>query len=232
MTVFRFTLIKSMKNPFTLLFTCVMPVALIFVMPLWRDGATAGFTLMLMAVWVGAFKISQGVLSDKQEGTIVRIMAAPITMLGYLWQSLLAFMVPLAAQIALISALGFWLHGWGLAFALLIALAYLVFTVSAVALGFAWSCLFKHMETSQSVFTALITFAMALSGGFVPLALLPLPLQYVGAVTPSFWAVRGLLELVEHGAFTRGYANALLWMGVIAAVCLAFGAKRGLLVKG
>lgn len=228
MTIFKFALLKSVKNPFTLLFNCALPLALILVPPLWADGTQAGFMLMVLAVWLGAFKISQGVLSDRQEGTIVRIMAAPVTMFGYLAQSLLAFMVPLSVQVALFSAIGWALHGWGPAFALLAAGAYLAFTVSAVALGFAWSCLFKHMETSQAAFTAVITFSAALSGVFVPLSMLPLPLQYLGAPMPSFWAVRGINAALETGAFGLQYAAAVAAMLAIAALCLAFGAKRGL----
>jgi len=226
LTIFKFTLLKGLRNPLTLVANCFLPLALIFIRPLWANDATIGARLMVMVMWGGAFLMSQSVLKDKEDGSIIRILAAPVTMLGYLTQSLLAFTVPLLVQTALISAAGAVLYGWDAAFLFALALCYIAFTVSAVALGFAWSCLFKCRDNSSSIFITLITFGSFLSGIFLPLELLPRPLQYVGAIIPSYWAVRGISALPEYDT---AYWSALLAMLLLAAIYLFYGGKRRLI---
>lgn len=225
MTIFRFTLLKGLKSTLALVFNCILPIGMVFIRPLWADGAVLGYRLILMLMWGGAFLMSQGILSDKVNGTIVRILAAPVTMLNYLTQSLIAFMMPLIVQILLLSIVGAVLYNWDATFLFALALCYVIFTVSAVAMGFAWSCLFKDREQSSSIFLALITFGTALSGVMFPLELLPQPLQYVGAVLPAFWAVRGINTLLDYGV-VFGYWFALLIMLLLAIIFLFYGGKR------
>jgi len=172
--------------------------------------------------------MSLGILSDKTSGTIVRILAAPVTMFDYLSQSLLAFMMPLIIQILLLSVVGAILYNWTLTFFLALALCYIIFTISAVAMGFAWNCLFKDREQSSSIFLALITFGSFLSGALFPLELFPQPLQYVGAILPAFWAVRGINDLLDYGIVSN-YWIALLIMLLLAIIFLFYGGKRKLI---
>ena len=228
MTIFRFTLLKGLKNPLTLIFNCILPIGLVLIRPIWAGNARLGYTLIIMLMWGGAYLMSLGILSDKTSGTIVRILAAPVTMFDYLSQSLLAFMMPLIIQILLLSVVGAILYNWTLTFFLALALCYIIFTISAVAMGFAWNCLFKDREQSSSIFLALITFGSFLSGALFPLELFPQPLQYVGAILPAFWAVRGINDLLDYGIVSN-YWIALLIMLLLAIIFLFYGGKRKLI---
>ena len=233
MTIFRFAIIRGLRNRATLIFNCVLPIVLIFVRPLWEGGTQTpfgggnitAFGLLLMTMWGGAFLMSQGILNDRTSGSIVRILSAPVTTLNYLTQNLLAFMVPLTIQITLVSTLGMILYGWGIQFALALFAGYVIFTMSAIALSFAWNCLFKSKETSFSSFSALITFGSFLSGGLIPIELFPSPLQYVGAIFPAYWAIRGIRVFSDYG-FAFEYFISLLAMLLITAICLLYGGKR------
>ena len=230
LTIFRFAIIKGLRNRATLIFNCILPIALILVRPMWEDGGIAGGTLtsfgiLLMTMWGGAFLMSQGILNDRASGSIVRIMSAPVTTFDYLTQNLLAYMVPLTIQIALVSALGMILYDWNLQFALALFACYTVFTMSAIALSFAWNCLFKKKETSFSSFSALITFGIFLSGGLIPVEMFPGPLQYAGAVFPAYWAIRGIRAFSEYG-FAFDYFTSLAAMLIMATTCLLYGGKR------
>jgi len=209
-------------------FNCILPIGIVFIRPIWADDAILGYRLIIMIMWAGAYLISQGILSDKANGTIVRILAAPVTMFNYLSQSLIAFMIPLIVQILLLSIVGFVLYGWDITFMLALALCYIIFTISAVAMGFAWSCLFKDREQSSSIFLALITFGSVLAGVLFPLELLPNPLQHVGAVLPAFWAVRAVTDLLDYGVIFS-YWIALLIMLLLATIFLFYGGKRKLI---
>jgi ABC-2 type transport system permease protein len=229
MTVFQFALIKGLRNPGTFIFNCVLPIALILIRPLWTGEIfLSGVGLLIMVIWGGSFLMAQGIVDDRESGSLIRILAAPVSMLNYLTQNLMAFMVPLTAQAVLVTVLGMVLYDWNISFALTLFLCITVFTASAVAMSFAWYCLFKSKESSFSSFSAVVTFGSFLSGVFIPLTLFPEALQHVGAVLPAYWAMRALDHLFENGSVT-GY----LWQGIAAmviftAIFLLFGGKRRL----
>ena len=225
MTIFVYAIIKGLRNKATLIFNCILPIVIILIRPLWDEGGLSGLGLLVMTMWGAAFLMSQGILNDKINGSITRILAAPVTMFQYLAQNLLAFMVPLTVQIAIVSVLGMILYDWGFQFALALFVCYAVFTASAIAMSFAWNCLFKSKDTSFSTFSAVITFGSALSGALIPLELFPTALQYLGAIFPAYWAVRGINAYLDYGA-VLGYWSALLAMMVIAVICLFYGGKR------
>ena len=228
MTIFRFTLIKSLKHPLTLILNSLFPLVLIFIAPMWRENSLLGYRLIIMALWGGGFLISQGILNDRTDGAIIRILAAPVSMLGYLTQSLLAFILPLILQSILMSAFGILLYDWDILFALALALCNIVFVISSVALGFAWSCLFKDRENSSSIFLVVITFGASLSGVLFPLELLPRPLQFVGTILPSYWAVRGI-DAIYGADRMFFYWAGLLVMLAMSSCCLFYGGKRGIM---
>ena len=227
MTIFRFALIKGLRSPGTFIINCVLPLALILIRPLWTGELfLSGFGLLIMVIWGGSFLMAQGILNDKADGAIIRILAAPVSMLNYLTQNLLAFMVPMAVQVALVTLLGAILYNWSLAIALLVFLCYTVFTISSVALSFAWNCLFKSKDSSFSSFSALMTFGTFLSGAFVPISDFPAGLQNVGAILPAYWAMRGLNILSNYGGATVGYWVAVLAMLLFTLAFLLYGGKR------
>lgn len=230
LTIFRFAIIKGLRNRATLVFNCVLPIALILIRPLWEDGGLNGgniapFGLLMMTMWGGAFLMSQGILSDRTSGSIIRILSAPVTTLSYLAQNLLAYMVPLTIQTAAVTILGMALYGWGMQFAIAFFVCYVIFTMSAIALSFAWNCLFKSKETSVSSFGALITFGSFLSGGLMPIEMFPGPFQYAGAALPAYWAIRGIRAFSDYG-FSFDYFASIAAMIIIAAICLLYGGKR------
>ena len=229
MTIFKFALIKGLRNPGTFVFNCVIPLALILIRPLWTGNVfLSGFGLLVMSIWGGAFLMTQGIIKDRTSGALTRILSAPVSMFNYLVQNLLAFMVPLTVQVALLSVLGMLFYDWSLRLALALFLCYVVFTISSVAMSFAWNCLFKSKDSSFSSFSALVTFGSFLSGAFMPVEAFPEGiLQYIGAVLPAYWAVRGLnaLSLTEF-AITGDYWLAILAMVLFTMVFLLYGGKR------
>ncbi|MCL2573554.1 MAG: ABC transporter permease [Defluviitaleaceae bacterium] len=226
-TIFRFALIKGLRNPLTLIFNCILPPALMLIRPLWTgENFLSGYGLLILVIWGGAFLMAQGTISDRESGAITRIMSAPISMRNYLMQNLFAYMVPLTIQVALITALGVILYDWGLTLALGLFLCYTVFTATSVMMSFAWNCLFKKKESSFTTFGAVVTFGSMLSGAYVPLELLPEALQYVGAIFPAYWGMRGISSLLELGAISIDYWIGIAAMIMFMIVFLLYGGKR------
>ena len=229
MIIFRFALLKGLRSPMTLLLNCILPLVLMFIRPLWEEtgmmGGNAGFGLLVMVIWGGSFLMAQGTLNDKETGVIVRILSAPVSMLNYLTQNLLAYMAPLTVQVFLVSALGMILYDWSFDLALALFVCYTVFTISSVALSFAWNCLFKRKASSFPAFSAMVTFGIFLSGALIPLSLFPDVLQYVGMVFPAYWAIRGIEEAMVYG-MTGDYWLSILAMALFTMAFLLYGSKR------
>jgi len=227
LTIFRFALIKGLRNPATLLFNCILPILLILVRPLWTgENFLSGFGLLLLVIWGGSFLMAQGTLNDRESGAITRILSTPTSMRSYLVQNLLAYMVPLTVQIALIAVLGTVLYDWSLALAFGVFLCYTVFTIASVTMSFAWNCLFKRKESSFASFSAMVTFGSMLSGAWIPLANLPAALQYIGAIFPAYWGMRGIDSLVELGTMGTDYWMGLGAMALFSIAFLLYGGKR------
>jgi ABC-2 type transport system permease protein len=221
---------KGLRSPLTLVVNCILPLVVIFVPPFWELGGFmgdryAGFGILAMVIWSGAFLMAQGILNDRESGTIVRILSGPVSMFNYLVQNLLAFMVPLTIQVGLISVIGMILHDWNAALALGLFVCYTVFTVASVAMSFAWNCLFKRKETSFTTFSAVLTFGIFLSGALLPITLFPDVVQYAGMIFPAYWAVRGIEVLLESG-MTGEYWISIGAMALFTIAFLLYGGKR------
>ena len=227
MTIFRYALIKGLRNPLTLAFNCVLPILLIFLRPLWiGENFLQGYGLLILLIWGGAFLMAQGTLHDKESGAITRILSAPISMRNYLAQNLLAYMVPLTVQVALVTLLGMGLYNWSPTLALGLFLCYTVFTATSVMMSFAWNCLFKSKNSSFSSFSAAVTFGSFLSGAYISLGNLPTALQYAGAIFPAYWAVRAINSLLEFGTMQGNYWIGLAVMILFSIAFLLYGGKR------
>ena len=227
MTIFRFALIKGLRSPGAFVFNCILPLALILIRPLWTgDIFLSGFGLLIMVIWGGSFLMSQGILNDREDGALTRILAAPVSMFNYLAQNLLAYMVPMTTQVALITLLGAILYDWSLTIAFALFLCYTVFTISAVAMSFAWNCLFKSKDSSFSSFSALVTFGTFISGAITPVEMFPEGLlRYIGAVLPAYWATRGINSLAEL-TITSDYWLSVMVMLLFTMAFLLYGGKR------
>jgi len=182
------------------------------------------FLIALMIIF-GAFFMARSIQQDKMDGTIIRILAGPVTMRSYLVQNFLSAMIPMAVLSVLIGVLGLALNGWELYFAAGITLCYIFLTASSVGLSFAWSCLFKDKEASYAVLSVLITAVATVGGLMIPLSVLPNALRIIGTIFPAQWAARAIESLMEYGL------NGQFWLSMLAmflftVAYLLYGGKR------
>lgn len=225
-TVFMYALRRGFLSYWTLTFNVVLPIIIIFIPIMWDDdGWATGYSYLALTLMTGAFFMAYGLIKDMISGTIIRILAGPITSRGYLIQNLLAAMLPMFIISVMLGALGIVLYGWGINFALAIALCYTLLSASSVGLAFAWSCLFKNEETSFSVFMLFIMMSAYLGGLVFPMDLLPITIQRFGALFPSHWAARAINNLQEYGA------NGEYWLSILTLILfttayILYGSKR------
>jgi len=229
MIIFRYDLRKSFQNKIVLICTFALPLALIFANPLWTGEVQIGFNLMAFVIMGSTFITAQGILNERIEGTLTRIMAAPVTMLNYLTQKLLAYSIPMAAQIIVVCLFGALLYDWNLSFTIALSLAYILFAVTSVAMAIAWCSLFKSKESSLTSFSLVLT-AMAMLGGLMlPLDFLPVALRYIGAIFPSYWAANGIENLNAYSSVTSQYWLSIVMLIMFGIIFMLFGGKRRLI---
>ncbi|MCL1845659.1 MAG: ABC transporter permease [Defluviitaleaceae bacterium] len=228
MTIFNYALRRGLKNPVVIVVNFILPAAIILVS--FSDenpmGAERGYYLLAMAIMFGAYFMARSIQQDKLDGTVIRILAGPVTMRGYLVQNFFSTMIPMAAIIAAAVAVGAAVHGWGLEFSALLAVCYLFLAATSVGLAFAWSCIFKDKETSFAVFSVFLTTVVSLGGLLLPLDLLPGPLPYISALLPAHWAARAIETLLQDNGANGMYLLSLFAMTLFAVAFLLYGSKR------
>ena len=188
-------------------------------------GWTPGYYLLAMQIMFCAFVLARGMMADKFDGAITRILAGPVTDLNYLVQNVLACMVWLTAQITAVAVLGIALRGWSVAVAVWLMLCYTVLAFAFVSFSFAWSCLFKSKNASFAAFSTISMFIAMLGGFMFPIELMPDILRYIGMAFPTYWASNAITILHDTGA------NAEYWLSLSAMILFAgayllYGGKR------
>jgi len=228
MVILKFALIRSFRNPIALLASFIVPVALMLFTDLWTEGsgmfANRGYYLIAMLMMFGAFPLTNGMVRERREKTIVRIMSTPTTTFDYLSQNLIACMVPLFLQIVVICTMGAILHDWTAQFTFWIGLLYVIFATASVTFCFAWNCLFKKSEAGYTALAAFLTFATFVLT--LPLSIFPSIIRNVFMIMPTYWIASALDELIAYGA-TMQFGIAVAIMGLFTAIFLLYGSKRG-----
>jgi len=226
----KYALRRGFMNPLSIIINCAAPLAFVFFssnMPVAQIGANREFYLIAMMIMWGAFIMSKSVQHDKMEGVLIRILAGPVTLRGYLMQNFFAALVPMIGISILISAIGMLVNDWGFMFSIGLALCYIMLSTTSIGLSFAWSCLFKDKENSAAGVSVLITTVAAIGGFFLPLAILPQPIYYLGALFPAHWASRAIEVLLEDGMVGM-YWVGLAAMALFSVAFILFGGKRRL----
>ena len=230
MTIFRFALRRSARNPLTLICTYFMPIALILIRPLWAGGIgffpDGGFAILALLTMSSAYLMSLNILADKTDGAVIRILAAPITMRRYLMENLLSCAVPLFVQMGLVAILGAILYDWSVTLSLAVFLCYTILTLASVAMAFAWHCLFKSKADSGAGFSLVLFLTAFLGGVTFPVTVFPGLLEYVGAIFPVYWAMRGLRAVLDTGVMNEQFWIGIAAMSLFTVAFLLYGGKR------
>jgi len=178
-----------------------------------------------LLIMLGAFYMARGIQMDKADGTVIRILAGPVTMRTYLVQNFLAAMVPVSVLSVFLGLIGMARHSWGLTFAIGIVLCYALLGATSIGLSFVWSCLFKDKEASAAVFSVVITVLATIGGLMIPISILPTMVRRIGALTPAHWAARGMETLMNDGMSGQFWLS-LTVMLLFVVIYLLYGGRR------
>lgn len=227
MTIFRFALMRGLRKKSTLAALCAVPLAMVFIRPLWMPENGMGFPLYGMIIMFAAFSLVRLIMTDRVTGTVVRIFAAPVTTLQYLSQSLFAFWLMLGVQTVGMVAIGAALYQWGFGMSIRLVLCYTVFALASIAFSLAWNSLFRSKVMSDAVFSLVISLTALLGGIFIPITMLPDTLRKIGMLFPTYWLSNALLLIQGQGS-SGDYWLSIMIMLLFSAAFLLYGSKRRL----
>lgn len=212
MTVFKYALFRNFQSPLSLFSTSVVPIVIMFLMP------DAGVGMIALLTMFNSHLITGLVLEDRIDGSIVRVLASPISTVSYITQNLLASIIPLLLQAILLGIIGYFRHNWEIEITIGITIAFTLFGFATTAFSFCWSMFFKSKEGSKYAYMFVGAIIVMLSGLLIPLEALPNLLQRVGAVFHPYWLIRSINSLALYGITTEFW----LFQGVVVLFTIAF----------
>jgi ABC-2 type transport system permease protein len=190
-------------------------------------GAAMAIMFVFFATQYGALAI----LTDRQVGTLNRLLAAPITPAAIvLGSSLAGFALGLVSMTVLVLATTLFVGAsWGPP--LLVGALVLAAVVAAMGISALVASVGRTPQQAGGL-NALLAISMAAIGGvFIPLSKAPATLQTLSQITPHSWFIRGLNSLAGSGAGLVDIAQplaVLLAMGLVTGAIGLARARRSL----
>lgn len=227
MTIFRFALMRSLRNGYNIGLLLALPLFIVF----WPADAYSplpvGYRYYGIILLFGAAKLVHLILADRMSRIVVRISAAPVTHFQYLLQNLLAFAALLLVQAAVVVACGIPLHGSTFPSPAALFMLYACFSLTAIAFSLAWCSQFRNKETSFIILASVIMLLSMVGGLFWPVELLPAWMQRAAMLLPTYWLAEGL-KLVSFGAQAGELLVPAGMLLLFTLVFLLIGSKRRL----
>lgn len=157
---------------------------------------------------------------ERQEGTLLRLRVAPVSLGQVLAGKGLAYAIATQAVVAILITLAVALFGLRIGSVPLLLLAMLATAAGFTGLMLLFSTLGKTIPAVSGVCSAFMVFASMLGGGMIPLFFMPAWMQSVSDVSPVKWSILAL-----EGALWRGFdlGEMALPCGVLVGIGLLAG---------
>jgi ABC-2 type transport system permease protein len=190
-----------------------------------------GFALLFLM-----YTVSLGgktLLTERQEGTLTRLMTTPILPSQVLVGKMTGtYMIGLAQMTILITASALLLGlRWGNPLALVILL------ITAVAAATGWGMLLAALSRTPGQVSGIgmaMTLLFGLVGGSFFGGTLTGVIGYIGMLTPNYWGQKGFNTLANGGNLQDllpVYAALLLMAAILLAISVSIFHKKGLLQR-
>jgi ABC-2 type transport system permease protein len=190
-----------------------------------------GFALLFLMYTVSLG--GKSLLTERQEGTLARLMTTPIQPGQVLVGKMTGiYMIGLAQMVILIGASAILLGlTWGNQLALVILL------ITAVAAATGWGMLLAALSRNPGQVSSIgmaMTLLFGLVGGSFFGGTLSGVVGYIGMITPNYWGQKGFNSLANGGNvqdLLPIYAALLVMAAILLVISVAIFRKKGLLQK-
>lgn len=226
MTVFKYATLRNLRSPLSLLANVVAPIVLIVMASnIWTQTPVMGLVTMVVLMIFSSHLLANLILEDRIDGSIIKVLISPVGASSYLFQNLLATIMPSIFQIILLGILGLVQYNWETDFLVGVVVTLFIFSITNTAFSFCWNMFFKNKSASRYAYMVVSMIIMLLSGVLVPIELLPTLLQNVGAIFPPYWIIRAFNEIATYG-LTKEFWLFQAILILFAVGFLLLGGKR------
>ncbi|UNC90729.1 ABC transporter permease [Candidatus Contubernalis alkaliaceticus] len=193
--------------------------------PLGNQQSSPGYVVMfgMMTVIVSG---STTLLEERRNGTLTRLLSAPVNRFQLLTGKMLGFMVSGIFQMILMITAGQFIFGvnWGQNLpAVILLVAALSFASTGFGMMLASLCRTQSQAESLGVLSVIIM--SMLGGAWWPVEILPSYMQILSRLVPSGWAMQGFIDLTLRGADLGHIAIPLLALTGFGTAFLTMGAS-------
>jgi ABC-type Na+ efflux pump permease subunit len=176
--------------------------------------AVAGTAIMMLLFTVTG--MGSGMLMEKEEGTLKKLLYSPIHPTSILFGKMLA---TIAVSIIQLSVM--FIFAW-VAFGLNIfidfpSLALMILTTAfaCASFGIFIASIAKTRKQVESYSTLIILVMSAIGGSMVPLFLMPAIMQHIAVVSVNYWGIQGFYDIFwRHLPITDVALRALVLVGI------------------
>jgi len=168
-----------------------------------------------------------GLLEERRDGTLSRLLAAPISKASILGgKAIASYVLGLSSLTVLAVASTLLLHAhWGdpVGVAILIlAATFAAVGIMAVVSGFA------KTDEQANTYTAIVAIALAIFGGsFFPVSQAGGAVQFLSKFTPHAWFIQGLGDLASgHVSAVIPSALVLVAIGIVSSIVAVFVVRK------
>ncbi|MGE5416250.1 MAG: ABC transporter permease [Acidobacteriota bacterium] len=180
-------------------------------------------TFMLLGTTFAAATL----IDEKEQGTLRRLQAAPISRYSILMGKLISGLVQSNVQMALIFAIAYVVYGLWLGADILglVALT-LATTFAAAGLGVLLAAFCKTKWQARGIGLFVVILSSVLGGCWWPLYLAPETMQKMSRLTLSSWAMDGYHNLLIYGRGLSSIATSLIILVLMGTVFITIAAAK------
>ncbi len=166
--------------------------------PLGMNLSSPGFAAMF--VMMGVFFAGAAMVAERQNGTLARLLSAPLSKFSIISGEMLGFFLLGLVQFAILILFGQYVLGvnWGSS-PIGVSLLTVSYVLAVTGLG-TLLAVFVRTSAQAGAFAVLISMVTSMIGGsWWPIEIAPKFMQSIARLTPQYWAVNGFTRIITRG---------------------------------
>lgn len=229
----RMETLLYLRERMAVFFTFFFPLfMLVFFGSIWGKypayyGMLVPMLIVMTAFSNGLFTMGYTLTHYRETGFFRRICLTSVDTAEYIYGLALSRLLMVTVQaLVLVGILTFILRFSIRGGAVAVAAVFLLGTLAMFAVGMLVSVLARSGESALAICNFLFTPLMFLSGGFIPISVLPSLMQKVARVSPLYHFIHSLQDLFVNGGSLAGQWPHLAVLAACLAVCVAIARLR------
>jgi ABC-2 type transport system permease protein len=193
--------------------------------------AVAGTAIMMLLFSVRS--IGSGMLEEKENGVLKKLLQSPITPFEILFGKMLTAVIVAIFQLSVMFVFSWLAFGLDI-FMNLPALIIMILTtaIACSAFGVLLASIVRSKKQADSLSTIIILFMSAIGGSMIPLYIMPAFMQDAAVISVNYWSIQGFYDIFWRETGVAGVTqNAIVLIAITAGVLAisAFFFKKNIL---